>query len=274
MSDGPSAPKGTVEIEGGAPKPPENEAGPGAPAEPDAPAEASAAPADANAAPAAPAAAPKVAPTMVDEPVPAAPVTAEDAPWAKPGKTQPGEPPIFDVISPAPPMVAPAAFPPVMAAPQPIAPAPIFYPAPAPMPASGGSNLGLIMGGLIGGLAVVGGIIALVVVMRGGKTDEPVNPIPITTSGGTTEVKPDMPAGAADTPETPPPVSPDPVAPVPAKTASPANTVKPTPKPTATNPPLPPPPQPTQPATNPTLPPPPPPAPTSSGGGRLKWKKN
>ena len=78
MSDDAPAPKQTLEI-------PETALDP--------PTEKSAAEPEPEAAAAEPAPK-KVAATVVDAPVPAPP--ADEAPWGKAGKTQPGEPPLFD----------------------------------------------------------------------------------------------------------------------------------------------------------------------------------
>jgi len=272
MSDGSSAPKGTLEMSGQSPEGEE----PATTAEPpmalDAP-EATADTADADPLPAK-----KPPPTVVDEP--AAPTPAEDAPWNQKGKTQPGEPPVFFPEPTAPaaaasPAFAPAAPPaPAMMAPPPAAPM-MHYAAPMPMAVpQRGSNMGLIVGSLVGALAVLGGVIAIVIVMRGQQDDEPTQTIPL-SNPGTTEVKPEAPM-AEDPPAASPPAEPAP-APAPAPQPKPA-AVTPKPKATATATPsaLPPPPPPAtapppQPTTPPDQPPLPTPPPAKTGGGRLKW---
>lgn len=186
---------------------------------------------------------PKVSPTMAD------------VPDNKPGKTIPGEPPIFD--APMMPVPAPApvqphfpARPPVVAA---VPPPPVYYPPPPHSPArgGGGSNVGLIIGGILGGAAVIGGGIALVFVLRSPSGEDP-KPIPLDNTAPKTEVKPDMPAGTTteETPSTPPPDPvPTKVATTPPKTStkpkpSTQPTAQPTAQPTNTQPPLPPPPEP------------------------------
>jgi hypothetical protein len=188
----------------------------------------------------------------------------------KPGKTVPGEPPIFDAPMMPVPVPAPApapapvhghfpARPPIVGA----IPPPVYYPPPV-APRDGGSNLGLIIGGLFGGAAVIGGGIALVLVLRSPSTEDP-KPIPLDDTAPRTEVKPDVPAGATteETPSTPPPEPvPAPVVTTPPKTSTkPKPNTQPTAQPTA---------QPTtQPTTQPTLPPPPEP----KSGGRTRPAK-
>ena len=203
---------------------------------------------------------PKVSPTVIDADD-GATKKDEAPPWAAAGKTQPGEPPLMD-IAPAQPHFAPPPQPqnvPIVA-PPPVAPmVPRYPPAMAPPPRRGGSNMGLVIGLLLG-VATVIGVIALIVVFRPEQDEAPPQQL-----GGPMaapmEVKPEVPTEetVAEAPVPVPAPEPEP-APKPAYTAS-----KPKPKPTATA-------QPTaQPTSQPTatetqpLPPPPPP---NTGGGQ------
>ncbi len=238
---------------------------------------------------------PKVSATVSD--ADAAPAATADAPgWSKAGKTQPGEPPLMaappGAFPGSPPGAAPhvpAAFTPPVVAPVPMAPiAPMapFPAAPPPMRRGRGSNTGLIVGALVGLLAILGGGIAVVMVAQSKDKGDDPPPQSLDLAGAPTEVKPE---GTSDTvqPSIEPPPASEPIAVAPTPKPKPVYTgtpkPKPPPTPTATTAtPLPPPP-PTAttppPPPQPTLPPPPPPQPTatatsgSSGGGRLKLPK-
>ena len=215
------------------------------------------------------------------------PEATADPPWNKGGKTMPGEPPLMDPAAfgappafpppqqPVPPMAAPAMAPPMMAPGMAPRPGIGLPPPPPPQQYKRGGGSGLLIGTLVGVLAILGGIIAVVLIVQSREDSDPApQTLDIPTAGATTEVKPE--ATVEPTVDTPPPSTPEePVAVAP--TPKPTATYKPTPKPTATTPPpqptaTTPPTQPT--STQPSLPPPPPPQPTTkSTGGRLKLPK-
>ncbi|MEZ4221867.1 MAG: hypothetical protein R3B13_13120 [Polyangiaceae bacterium] len=239
---------------------------------------------------------PKLAPsgTVVQDETVNDPVEA-NAKYAKAGKTQPGEPPLFvggpgafpapggtqlggAPLGATPPMQqpAPAYAPPAMRAPQPYAP-PIIA---APMPAArrGGSS-GLLIGGLVGLLAILAGLIAVVFVVQSKGKDDDASPQTLDLPAGPTEVKSEAPEETAGTDPTPTEPAVESPSPEPAPVAKPRPVVvaQPKPKPSPTLPPAPAP----QPQTQP-LPPPPAPAPAPAPGpapppsptkGRLKLPK-
>jgi hypothetical protein len=204
---------------------------------------------------------PAVSPTVIDAGDQERP--NEAPPWAAPGRTQPGEPPLIDVAAAQPPrgFAAPAQPQNVpVVAPPPIAPmVPRYPPAMAPAPRRGGSNLGLIIGGLVG-LAMVIGVIAVVIAFRPAR-EEPTTPLgDFGSTSQPTEVKPEVPVAETTSEPAPEPALPPPPKPVvtskpkpkPTTTAQPTATTQPTSQPTS------------QPTAQPTsteqpLPPPPPP---------------
>lgn len=165
---------------------------------------------------------PAVSPTVIDD-VPAGPAPATpaqpgegEAPWARPGMTQPGEPPLMaDMAPPAvaqPPAQPAGAFPPprgmppgppanvpYVAAPQPPSPMVPHYP-PMGMPPrrrSRGGSL-LLVGSLLGLLGVIAVVAGVVLVVRPGQSEEPAQTIDVGVNPHT-EVKPEV---AADPPAT------------------------------------------------------------------------
>jgi hypothetical protein len=210
---------------------------------------------------------PAVSPTVIEAADADATAKKDSPPWVLPGRTQPGEPPLMDVLAAQPPrgFAAPAQPQNVpVVAPPPVPPMVPRYPPPmAPAPRrGGGGNLGLVIGGLVG-LAMLIGVVVIVIAFRP-SPDEPITPLGDFGSGSQpTEVKPVVPTDtvtAAPPPYEPEPApAPKPVAtskpkPKPTTTAQPTATTQPTSQPTA---------QPTATNTDQPLPPPPPPATTS-----------
>ena len=133
---------------------------------------------------------PSVSKTLTDDG--GAQAELADAPWLKGGKTMPGEPPLMDVAFPPPqrPMPPMAPQPQPMMAPG-MAPGIALPPPPPPaMRKRGGS--GLLIGSLVGLLALLGGIIAVVLIVQSRDSSDEAPPQSLDLpAGATTEVKPE-----------------------------------------------------------------------------------